>query len=241
MTYKKTGKILALVPTYNCMNACTFCRDPKYSRSVDDTACERDTQHLQRYVDAFDGMNVNEFIIAGSDPCQLRYSLVNLVQYIYNKGYTIKNIQTHGRTFVDKALVQALASVNQGFKVIIPLYGDTKELNDAIMRPLQGSAFDDAVLAIQNCLDAGIRVDGNTRILPENRDRLDSIIQRFKEAGVTTRVNIGRVYEIEEKRDAAKNAGLIEELVQKYSGYVRDIGSGRNSGPQLIINTTRIK
>ena len=223
------------------MNACTFCRDPKHSRSVDDDACEKDILHLQHYIDAFDGMNVNEFIIAGSDPCQLRYNLVNLVRYIYNKGYTVKNIQTHGRTFVDKALVQALASVNQGFKVIIPLYGDTKELNDAIMRPLQGSAFDDAILAIRNCLDAGIRVDGNTRVLPENRDRLDSIIQRFREAGVTTRVNIGRVYEIEDKQDASRNMTLIEDLVERYPGYVRDIRSGKNSGPQLIINTTKME
>lgn len=232
---------MALTPVYRCMNACTFCRSPVQSRDVTPEATIKDMSRLRRYIDAFDGLGVTEFIIAGSDPCQLQFQLLELVQYIYDKGYTIKNLQTHGRTFVNKDLVRALASINQGFKIIIPLYGDTKELNDAIMRPLQGSAFDDAIEAIHNCLDAGFRVDGNTRVLPENMDRLDLIIQKYKEIGVTTRVNIGRIFELEKEQDSIRVESLIESLVQKYPGYVRDIEAGGATGPQLTINTTRVE
>lgn len=234
MKYSKTGKLRVVGPPTNCINRCIFCESAFSSKPFNFSAlrAQEDIAHAKRAIDAYGGLGVPDLIIAGSDPCQLKYGLIEIIDYIYSKGFNIKNIQTHGRTFIDENYVEALSRANKGFKIIIPLYGSTRTLNDSIMCPRFGSAFDDAIIGIKNCLKYGIPVEGNTRIIDQNKEDIENIIYLYKTLGIT-KIHIGRVFESEKNPEEMMER--INILLQKYPECLKNIYD--NQGPQLVINT----
>lgn len=228
------GRIFLFEDPNNCGNSCTFCRPfnpPQLSTN------KLELVQAIATVDTFLQKGIKLFTITGSDPCQLEYGLADLLKYITLRGGEVQSIATHGRTFKNKELLKTLKnSTAVPFTLLIPLYGSTEVLHNTIVRSrIGGNAFIETVLALKNCKELQIPVNGNMRVLNSNKHDLTAIVNLYKAAAgpMLQGISIGLIdpffYTFADAPEKEEALLLIKNLTAKFPGLIFDNSQQNNT------------
>jgi His-Xaa-Ser system radical SAM maturase HxsC len=164
--FRRSSPSNSFLVTERCDNRCLMCSQPPAER--DDRWIVEELNQVIPLV----APDTKEIGITGGEPALIGADLIGLLgqmkQYIPG---TAVHLLSNGRGFSDRALAQALASVEHPDLVIgVPLHSDLAEEHDYIAQ--RKGAFDETVRGILNLKQAGVRVEIRFVVHAESRARL---------------------------------------------------------------------
>lgn len=167
---------LIISSNIKCPNTCAFCSGGPTNKTTKQILIEV-YQHAQYFID--NGYGSLE--ISGGDPLDMKET-PQVVKYLKDHGVQHIVLSTHGRHFADPAIAEEYAAAGVD-DVRIPLYGSTPAIHNSVANitaPTEDPAsFTEAVLGIQNCHKAGIKVRAQTIVSRQNKDDLENIFLTY--------------------------------------------------------------
>ena len=159
-----------------CMNTCLFCSGTSvYSPPEEKLAVAK------KEVDYHYEQGIRKIELSGGDPGEFS-KIVELVQYIKNKGMKHIQLSTHGRTLQNEELVRDLARAGIT-QIKIPLYGSTSKIHNltAQSRDSEGNAFEESLQGLKNCSKYNIPISGYILLNQYNKEDINNIIRVYME------------------------------------------------------------
>lgn len=194
---------------FSCNNHCVFCVQGDKRKRYKNRTTEELLVLLEEHRASADGV-----VLTGGE-VTLRKDLPQLVEHASGLGYKVIQIQTNGRMFAYRSLVDAV--VEAGVTEVSPaIHGPNAEIHDALV-DAEG-AFSQTVAGIRRLVSLGIPILMNSVITQANYRHLPAMARLFVDLGV-------RQFQLAFVHALGTAADNFDEVVPRYGDirpYVKE-------------------
>lgn len=169
------GSTSWMVITYHCNSHCAWCYAKKNIALKDSHI---PLHRAKRIIDLLAAIGIDEINLIGGEPT-LHPHFFEIIEYC-NELDTVVSITTNGRKLSNSTFFNRLTRLNMG-EIVISIESHDPHVHDRITNA-KGS-FNQALTALKNCMDGGLRYKVDTVVSQSNRDHIMESIMFFNDMG----------------------------------------------------------